>query len=97
MSAKLDISVRIGDRDYPMQVTAEEEGKVRNAAKQLNEQLEYYKKALGTSDKVDLLSMVAFDSMVQFVNGKEAIRNQEQQIKTRIESLDNLIASVLQD
>jgi cell division protein ZapA len=97
MNAKLDISVRIGDRDYPMQVTADEEGKVRNAAKMLNEQLEFYKKNLGIADKVDLLSMVAFDSMVQFMNGKDTAKNQEQQIKARIESLDNLIAGVLRD
>jgi cell division protein ZapA len=97
MNAPLDINVRIGDRDYQMQVAADEEGKVRNAAKMLNEQLEFYKKKLGIADKVDLLSMVAFDSMVQFMNGKDALKNQEQQIKTRIESLDNLIAGVLHD
>jgi cell division protein ZapA len=92
-----NIHVKIGDREYPLQIPAEEEEKVRNAAKELNERIEYYKKSIGTSDRIDLLSMVAFDSMVQFLSGKEDAKKQEQQIKLRIESLDNLIASVLQD
>ena len=61
----LAIKVKIGDREYPMRVKPEDEGKIRHAGRVINEKLRKYKSEFGLDDSIDLLAMVAFDCMVE--------------------------------
>ena len=67
---ELSIKIKIGDREYPMKVDANQEEILRKAGKLINERIKSYKDQLGIDDKQDLLAMVAFDSIVEQINFK---------------------------
>ena len=46
----LAIKVKIGDREYPMRVKPEDEGKIRHAGRMINEKLKKYKSEFGLDD-----------------------------------------------
>ena len=62
---ELSIKIKIADREYPMTVKAGRGRKSRErAGKLINERLKSYREKFGIDDKQDLLSMVAFDAIV---------------------------------
>jgi cell division protein ZapA (FtsZ GTPase activity inhibitor) len=73
----LAIRVKIGDREYPMRVKPEDEGKIRHAGKLINEKLRKYKTEYGLDDTTDLLAMVAFDCMVESLETSEVNEDSE--------------------
>ena len=52
---ELSIKIKIGNREYPMKVAADEEAKIREAGKKINEKLKSYQEQFGIDDKQDLL------------------------------------------
>lgn len=58
------VNVKICGRIYPMRVKASDEGRIREAGKKINEQIEKYRTNFGIDDQQDLLAMVAFDCLV---------------------------------
>lgn len=91
----LSIKIKIGDREYPMKVKPEEEARVRKAGKLINEQLKTYSAQFGIDDKEDLLSMVAFDSMVAKLKNEEEISAIDSTADTQIDRLNQLITQVI--
>lgn len=90
----LSIRIKIGDREYPMKVKAEDEAKIRRAGKLINDKIKRYREEFGLDDKQDLLAMVAFDSMVESmeqnlnnVEDKELTTTKIVQISEQLESL----------
>jgi len=59
--SELSIKLRIGNREYPMRIKAEDEERIRRAGRILNEKSQTYKERFGIDDQQDLLAMVAFD------------------------------------
>ena len=59
--SELSIKLRIGNREYPMRIKAEDEERIRRAGRILNEKAQTYKERFGIDDQQDLLAMVAFD------------------------------------
>jgi cell division protein ZapA len=51
----LAIKVKIGDREYPMRVKPEDEGKIRHAGRMINEKLRKYKSEFGLDDSTDFM------------------------------------------
>ncbi len=88
---ELSIRIKIGDREYPMRVEAEEEEQIRKAGRQVNEQLRAYRERFGTTDKQDLLAMVAFDAYMQKLEYESAKNNLEQVLTERVAGLNKLI------
>jgi cell division protein ZapA len=82
---ELSIKLRIGSREYPMRVKAEDEERIRRAGKILNEKMKTYREKFGIEDQQDLLAMVAFDCQV------EKMKNEESQITTDEHSLNQVI------
>jgi len=67
----LSIRLKIGDREYPMKVKADEEARIRRVGKLINDKIKVYREEFGLEDRQDLLAMVAFDCMVEFLELKE--------------------------
>ena len=91
----LSIKIKIGDREYPMKVRPEEEQRVRNASKQINEKLRVYREQFGIDDKEDLLAMVAFDCLVSLMKNEEQSTAIDSNTEDRLNQLENLISDAL--
>lgn len=88
---ELSIKIKIADREYPMTVKAEEEERVRRAGKLINERLKSYREKFGIDDKQDLLSMVAFDAIVDRFGVEENLHSNDESVLNKIKSIEHLI------
>ena len=92
---KLSIKVKIGDREYPMKVVAEEEERIRQAGKLINEKIKNYREKFGIDDKQDLLAMVAFDSVVDRMEFEGQIDSNDSFLLEKLKSLNTELSKAL--
>lgn len=92
---ELSIKIKIGDREYPMRIEAEDEERIRKAGKMVNDQLRLYKDRFGTNDKQDLLAMVAFDASMEKLSHETARYDMEEVVSEKIGNLNKLINRAL--
>lgn len=93
--SELSIKIKIADREYPMKVDADEEERLREASRQLNEQLKAYKQEYGIDDKQDLLAMVAFDAIADKMTAESANEDQQSSLYNKIQYLNQYVSQVL--
>lgn len=93
--AELSIKLKIGNREYPMKVKPEDEQRIREAGKVLNEKIKHYKSQFGIEDNQDLLAMVAFDCQVEKMKKDEAHSHTDEIALEQIKDLNHLLASAL--
>ncbi|MCC5936942.1 MAG: cell division protein ZapA [Lunatimonas sp.] len=91
----LSIRIKIGDREYPMKVKAQDEAKIRRAGKLINEKLKRYREEFGLDDRQDLLAMVAFDSMVEAMDLNESNAQGSEQVKATLTQINAELSSIL--
>ena len=91
----LAIKVKIGDREYPMRVKPEDEGKIRHAGRVINEKLRKYKSEFGLDDSTDLLAMVAFDCMVESLETNAGNAEDSEQIERSLVHISALLAKAV--
>lgn len=89
--AELSIKIRIGNREYPMRVKAEDEERIRRAGKLLNEKIKNYQNQFGIDDTQDLAAMVAFDCLVEKLKREETSDASDDFALTEISKLNQLI------
>ena len=89
---ELSIKIKIADREYPMKVSADKEERIRRAGKILNDKLKKYREQFGIDDKQDLLSMVAFECMVDKMQADEQHGTNSEYVLEKINYLNNLIS-----
>ncbi len=87
----LSIKIKIADREYPMKVKTEDEQRVRNAGKAINERIKGYREKFGIDDKQDLLAMVAFDCLVDKMEMEEKHFDTDESVLQKVNQLNNLI------
>lgn len=92
---ELSIRIRIANREFPMKVAPEEETRVRKAAKMVNEQMHTYSEQFGLQDPLDLLAMVAFDSLVSQMKTTENLESTEKNHSFSLKEIDNILTNVL--
>ncbi len=92
---ELSIKIKIADREYPMTVKAEEEERIRKAGKLINERLRTYRERFGIDDKQDLLSMVAFDALIDRLSVEEHNSESDESVLNKIQSINHLISQSL--
>ena len=92
---ELSIKIKIADREYPMTVKAEEEERIRKAGKLINERLKSYRERFGIDDKQDLLSMVAFDALIDRLSVEDNINSNDKSALNKIQSINHLISQSL--
>ena len=90
--AELSIKIRIGNREYPMRVKAEDEERIRKAGKQLNERMRDYQTQFGINDTQDLVAMVAFDCLVEKLKNDESSNSSEDLAIKELSRLNRLIS-----
>lgn len=90
--AELSIKIRIGNREYPMRVKAEDEERIRKAGKLLNEKIKNYQNQFGIDDTQDLVAMVAFDCLVEKLKREESSDASDDFALGEISKLNQLIA-----
>ncbi len=89
---ELSIKIKIADREYPMTVKADEEERIRKAGKLINERLKSYREKFGIDDKQDLLSMVAFDALIDRLSVEDNRQGADESIFNKIASINQLIS-----
>ena len=89
--AELSIKIRIGNREYPMRVKAEDEERIRRAGKLLNEKIKSYQTQFGIDDAQDLVAMVAFDAVVEKLKREESSEASDELALREINKLNQLI------
>ncbi|HNP18074.1 MAG TPA: cell division protein ZapA [Fulvivirga sp.] len=92
---ELSIKIKIADREYPMKVKTEDEQRVRNAGKSINERIRTYRERFGIDDKQDLLAMVAFDCLVDKMELEEKHIDTDESVVQKVDQLNNLINQAL--
>lgn len=92
---ELSIKIKIGNREYPMKVSPEEEANVRAAGKKINEKLRFYQDQFQIDDKLDLLAMVAIDSYIQLLQSSENRQMTDEIAMEHISKLNQLISEAL--
>ncbi|UJP65326.1 cell division protein ZapA [Mongoliitalea daihaiensis] len=91
----LSIRIKIGDREYPMKVKAEDEAKIRHAGKLINDKIKRYREEFGLDDRQDLLAMVAFDAVVESMEQNLLNSEDSELIKSNIERINQQLESLL--
>lgn len=89
---ELSIRIKIADREYPMKVKPQDEEKVRQAGRLINERIAAYKNQFGIEDKQDLLAMVAFDSLVEKMTCEQKQHTFDQALMEKVNHLNNLVS-----
>lgn len=93
--AELSIKIKIGNRDYPMRVKAEDEERIRKAGKLLNEKIKHYQNQFGIDDSQDLIAMVAFDCIIDKVKREESSQVLDDFTYSELSKLNRLISSAI--
>jgi len=92
---ELSIKIKIADREYPMKVRPADEERVRKAGKSINERLRSYRERFGIDDKQDLLSMVAFDCLIEKMEAEEKSYGADENVLEKISDLNQKISQFL--
>ena len=92
---ELSIKIKIGEREYPMRVSASEEERIRMAGKLINEKMKTFRETFGIDDRQDLLAMVAFDSMVERLKAESAQLDISDNFISKIDMLNNLLDTTI--
>ena len=94
---QLSKKVKIDDREYPLKVKLHEEERIRQAAKMLNEKVKQFRELFGKDDKQDLLAMSAFDLLVDKLRQEEKLALSNEHIENRLDYLEDLINTTLNE
>jgi cell division protein ZapA len=89
--AELSIKIRIGNREYPMKVKAEDEERIRRAGRILHEKIKSYREQFGIDDNQDLLAMVAFDALIERMKMEETSSGADDQVMHQIDRIHQLL------
>lgn len=95
MKQSLSIRLKIADREYPMQTDSDTEGRLRKAAKIINEKVKAYRKEFGIENKQDLLAMVALDYAVESLTLTEQDEDTKDLVSHKLDLWNQLIDSAL--
>lgn len=93
-NAQKKINVVVAGRSFPVKVTEEEEKSVRNIEKDINSQIQEYRKKYTDKDKLDLVIMVlltkAFD-----LDKIQSLENDISQTHAQIDTLESTLDQLL--
>ncbi|MFN8236877.1 MAG: cell division protein ZapA [Chitinophagales bacterium] len=89
MAEQLNINLLIAGRPYKLKVSSDEEGYVRQAAKDINDKIAEYQKTLLTRDRQDFLSMIALQSTAEALQHKNKATNAN--IDSKLDELEAIL------
>lgn len=91
---ELSVRIKIADREYPMKVSLEDEAKVRQAGKLINEKLKGYRDQFGIDDKQDLLAMVAFDCLMERMQSNSSDHHIDESVMNKVNYLNHILSDI---
>lgn len=94
-SETININVIIADRPYRLRVKPEEEEHVRLAAKKIKEKMKELQSMYDAKDKQDYLAMTALMFGVDTLNLQETADSSNENVQTKLESLDTILTEFL--
>ena len=80
---EISIKVLIGDRQYPLKISSNEEENVRKAAKLVNDRSKFYTENFSVQDKQDAIAM----SALEFASENMNATSKDQSISADMEQL----------
>ncbi|AKQ46547.1 cell division protein ZapA [Rufibacter radiotolerans] len=92
--SELSIRIKIADREYPMRVNEDEEERLRQAGKFLNERLRMFREEFGIHDKQDLLAMIALETAADKIKTEDAAVETQLTLEQKLSSLNQLLSSL---
>ena len=92
---KIPISVRIAERTYRMTIDPEEEEKVREAAKVINEKIKEYSKNYAFNDTQDLLSMIAIQCATSSLKLEKTVGSMDDDLASKLKKIDGILTDQL--
>ncbi len=75
MDEKVSIRVNVADRYYPLKIEAEDEERIRKAAKMINEKVLQYKQRYTDKDVQDFLAMAALQFVIKLTEEEEKLED----------------------
>ncbi len=95
MDNKLSINVKVAERTYPLRVYREDEARIRQAAKMINDRVLQYKQRYSDKDVQDFLAMASLQFVIQVI---ELENSQDMSpILDAVSAMDNKLKDVLSD
>jgi cell division protein ZapA len=91
----LSIKLRIGDREYPMRVAAEDEARFRTTGKVINEKLRAFRDNYGIDDRQDLLAMAAIDSQAALLASMDNSTGNQDKVFALIGDIEQVLDEAL--
>ncbi len=96
MSSELiNINVVIADRPYPLRVKPEEEERVRNAARDINNKVKQFQTQYAGKDKQDFLAMSALMYAVESSSYQNKTVINDSSFGDKLDELDRLLTQTL--
>lgn len=92
---KISISVKIAERTYRMTIDPEEEEKVREAAKLINEKIRQYSENYAFNDTQDLLSMIAMQLATNTLKMEATVDNIDNEFAVKLKRIDGILTDHL--
>ena len=95
MDNKLSINVKVAERSYPLRVDREDEERIRQAAKLINDKILQYKQKYSDKDVQDFLAMAALQYVIKAL---ELENNQDiSPVIDALSALDSKLNNILSD
>ncbi|HKL72439.1 MAG TPA: cell division protein ZapA, partial [Marinilabiliaceae bacterium] len=92
---KLSINVKVAERSYPLRVDREDEERIRQAAKLINDKILQYKQKYSDKDVQDFLAMAALQYVIKAL---ELENNQDiSPVIDAVSALDSKLNNILSD
>ena len=94
MDDKLSIRINIADRYYPLKIERNDEEKIRNAARLINEKVLQYKQKYIDKDAQDFLAMAALQYVIKVLDLEE--RNDISPMIEEIQQLNSELDTIIE-
>lgn len=95
MDDEVSIKVIIADRAYPLKVSINEEERIRNAAKLINERIRQYKQEFDVQEKQTLLAMCSLQLASELLECKDQSSKLTDQLNQEIFSINETLNDYL--
>ena len=92
---KIPISVKIAERTYRMTIDPEEEEKVREAAKVINEKIKQYSESYAFNDTQDLLSMIAIQFATSSLKMEKTVNLMDDELSAKLKHIEGILTDQL--
>jgi len=91
------ITIRIADREYRLKIDEKKEAVVREAVKNINENINKYAESFNYKDKQDLLAMVTLQHAVKELELSKQVAFRNEQLLEKLSGIDKVLSDKLSE